>query len=109
MCIVNLARAKTYLLALLLTGGGGGGEERIFITHHQIISCHSETPSLMASKLCDLLFLPLCHIFQTRGQTKLETGKFFVLLKMAEIYIEGYNLGSEKLIWFIKSDFGIIE
>ena len=38
---------------------GGGG---IFIPHHQTISCHSETPSAMAPKLCDFLFLPFGHI-----------------------------------------------
>ena len=32
-----------------------------FYPHHHSISCHSETTSAMAAKLCDFLFLPFCH------------------------------------------------
>ena len=40
-------------------------------------------------------------IFQTRDHEKLETGKFFFLLKLAEIHME-YNSRSEKPFLIIK-------
>ena len=82
----------------------------------------------MAPKLCDflfLLFLPEFEkilaksfgqgellqsffIFQTTAHEKIETWKFFFLLKMAEIRRE-YNFRSDKSFLTIKSDFGNIK